>query len=66
MINKKLKNISKRDFSLAPSKLDMRSVISHCGNVDSQWFSCDVDYNEIVHKEGVQHISPNSFTILAS
>ena len=47
-----LKNISKRDFSLAPSKLDMRGVPSQCEKVGSQFFSWDGDYNANVHKEG--------------
>ena len=38
------------DFSLAPSELVMRGVLSQCGKVGSHWFSLDGDYNAIEHK----------------
>ena len=39
MIKNDLKDISKRNFMLAPSELDMRGVPSQCGKVGAIMFS---------------------------
>ena len=56
-IKKGLTNISKKDFTLAPSDVVLRGVPSQYGNLCSWSFSWDGDYNEILHNDGAIYIS---------